>query len=68
MWALELEDQLANFAKRVAVLNRRNTALIKLLRSIKRNGGCGEAHWRVIEKILHREDSGRAIRIDQRGT
>ena len=66
MWALELEDQVARFAKRVAVLNRRNTALLKLLRSIKQNGGCTEAHWRAIGRILHIEDSGRAVRVDQR--
>jgi hypothetical protein len=65
MWALELEDQLARFARRVSRLWRRNRALVKLLQSIKTNGGCNDDHWRVIETILHVEGSGRATRVDQ---
>ncbi len=67
MWALELEDQLSKFARRVSYLHKRNLAFVELLRSIKNNGGCSDFHWQAIEVVLHREDSGRAIRVDQRG-
>ncbi len=65
-WALELEDQVRRFARRVSYLWRRNRALVELLRSIKDNGGCGDIHWRAIEVVLHREDSGRAVRVEQK--
>ena len=55
---LRERDQLA---KRVDALWRQRGGLVRLLASIKRNGGCSERHWELIDGVLRaaRRQTGR---------